>query len=317
MRNIFVAAFCLVYTLASAQMGYGKFEDILEVQQKPLLVVLESPKANTLKDLKKKPADLAKYPDDIAQYNTALKAAFASTWTFSKDVQFVSEEQYEAIKNDKTKKDKYAYFNNKIRRYGYGIKGAFVPNTFYHELGLTDQGKPVYSFMFDTTHPNEADLTFILQQFQSYLLARMQIKGGEKTRKELMAELEQKAALLKGKTLLLDEEFMEQKMLNKISDVYKYKYKISNKAEIDKAILSHNAEYAYIKSVPAVQMISKDANGMKMGDTKYIQYVVNAENGEMLTYVAPAAMQLPGVGGSNMTTTLNDLKKIIKNIENN
>lgn len=305
------------YGAAFAQMGYGKPEDIKQVQQKTLLIVLDAPNDAESKKLSKKKEDLAEYEKEINDYNEALKEVFPKTWTFSKNIEFVTPEQFETILDDKTKSKQYAFFNNVVNRNTFlssstnstgGI--SRVPRTYSHNLGLTDQNKPVYTMMYYTLHPTKGDLVFIIQQIQNYLAMRLE----DKPRKELMADLVVKSALLKNKTLLLDEELTDKKVIDKMAEVYKYKYKITTKQEIDDAILAHNNTVAYIRLIPVAQMIDRPLNKQRSYDPPtvttsemiFTQYIIDAENGEGLSFIS---------GATGNKTTINDIKILVKNIE--
>ena len=300
---------------AFAQMGYGKPEDIKEVQQKTLLVVLDAPKDKESKKLSKSKADLADYEKEIADYNTALREVFATEWKMSKDVKFVTEEEFEAIIDDKVKKTQYAYFENVVNRStvlnrdsGGGVDR--IPRTYSHILGLTDQGKPVYTMMYNTLHPNKGDLVFIVQQFQNYFKMRLEDKGMKEMMKELLASSPQ----LKNMTLLIDADLIDDKAAAKIAEVYKYKYIITPKSEIDNAIVAHKPGIAYIRLIPVAQMVDRpltqrksfEAPAVTTSQMIFTQYIVNAEDGQGISFVS---------GATGSKTTFADLKTLMKNID--
>ena len=187
-------------------------------------------------------------------------------------------------------------------------------------IGLTNKKKPVYSMMYTTLHPTEADLTFIIQQFQNYLISRVELKTGEKSKKEIKAELIENANLLKTKTLLFDEEFVDKNLKEDISSIYKYDYKLTTKEDIDQAILSRNKDIAYVRAFPLMQQSGGKNSVVKLSKLVYVQYVISALDGKILGYAAPSSVGLGGNLGaltrsSNHNTTKKDLEKIIKNID--
>lgn len=309
---------------SNAQMGFGKLEDVMEVQEKTLLVITDAQSSSLLKKIEKDPEKYKEYSDEIDQYNLALKEAFTKTWTFSNKIEYITQEELASIEKDKSKKGNYAYFDNQINRspsrFTSSSSKAGDPDTYSLVLGLTDQKKPVYQMMYATLHPSEADLTFIIQQFQNYLNTRIALKTDKKSKKDIREELKENANLLKTKTLLLDENFVDDDLKKNINEIYKFKYKLTSKEEIDKAILSRNAEIAYIRAIPITQQSGGKNSVVKLSKLIFVQYVISAEDGKILGYAAPSAMGLGGnlgalTSSSNRNTTEKDLEKIIKNID--
>lgn len=304
-----------------AQFGFGNLEDIQQIKKVPLIVVLLESHEKTVKKLtRKKDGSLEKYYADIDAYNTAVKKAFGNTWNFSDEIKYVTAGELEKY-NTKQNNGKYAYFRQLI-------DPGDISNTFYHKgaittynyaIYLTGKRKPVYSYMYSTLIPNEADFKFISQQIQYYLQFREVTKSKEKSRKEVLAEIKANTPLLKEKTLLIEEKNLSKGVQNSLGDLYKYAYRIASKEEIEEAILTDAKDIAYLKVLPVGQ-ISDRMGPVKTSELIYMQYVINAETGEHLAYVTPSPIRVPGVLGmlvndDNFKLKKNDLLSIVKDIE--
>lgn len=306
---------------AQAQFGFGKLEDVQQIQKAPLFVVLLNSNEKKVKKLSKKDdGKLEQYRADIEAYNTAVKNAFQNSWSFSSDIRFITGEELDQI-DTRENKGKYAYFKQLIDVGNPGImfdhKGAIT--TYNYAIYLTGKNKPVYSFMYSTILPNEADFKLISQQIQGYLKTRESLKTKEKSRKEILAEIKANAPLLKEKTLLIEEESLSKSVLESIGDLYKYPFKIVSKDEIDQAIISDAKDIAYLRIIPVGQ-ITENSGILKISNLVFMQYVINAENGEYLAYVTPSPFRLPGLAGvlvndNNNKMKKNDLLEIIEAID--
>lgn len=322
MKSMFLSILIGVITLTSAQaqFGYGKLEDVQQIQKVPLFVVLMSSDDKRIKKLsKKEDGKLELYLADIEAYNTALKNAFQNSWSFSNEIRFITDKELEKF-DTKDNKRKYAYFKQIIDKNPGNIfdhKGDIT--TYNYAVYLTGKNKPVYSFMYMTILPNEADFKLISQQIQVYLKSRELLKTKEKSKKELLAEIRANAPLLKEKTLLLEEESLSKDVLQSLGELYKYPYRIVSREEIDDAILSNAKDIAYLRIIPFGQ-IADNSGLVKISNLVYMQYVINAETGEYLAYVTPSPLRLPGIAGllvndNNNKMKKNDLLDIVKAIE--
>ncbi|WP_055446168.1 hypothetical protein [Lacinutrix mariniflava] len=312
----------LSFTNIYAQFGMPKAEDANKIQKRTLLVVLDEVDERLKKKINKKPEKFQKYADEINLYNENLKSAIENTWTFSTEIRYVTQTKFLEIKKDKKQKKLYAYFSNKIQRNPSRIISdsyyADAPDIYTINIGLADEKKAIHSMMYSTSHPSEADLTFISQQFQN-LLTSLQQAEGKKYRKEMKATMAKNSQKLKTKTLLLDKEFVDKKLISKIDKIYKYDYKLTDRETIDKAILAKDSKYAYVRAFPMFQQNGGNKSILKVSKLIYIQYVIDAENGEIASYAAPASIGLGGnlataAKSSNQSTSVKDLEKIVKMI---
>ncbi|WP_157514743.1 hypothetical protein [Mangrovimonas sp. TPBH4] len=312
-KKIFLFLFTICTLLqANAQFGFGKLEDIKEVQNKTLLVVLDEVDDNLKKKAQKKPEKYNEIIEIIEVYNKALKAAFTANWSYSQNIRFVTEKEFQQILNDKNQKNQYAYFRNKLEGHFKGQVRMQAGN-YSFELRLPNKNKSVYEMIYTSQHPNEADLTLIIQQFQNYLNSRVKRKEQNYSRKNFQNEIAENSKLLKEKTLLLDEASVSSKLKKEISKVYKYNYKFTSKEEIDEAIISKNPNFAYVRAMPLYQQMN-DNQQWDQNKFIFIQYAINAEDGKILGYSTPSSVSFGSITPSNHDTTPKDLKEISENI---
>nr|WP_321231241.1 hypothetical protein [uncultured Psychroserpens sp.] len=297
----------LFFNQSQAQLGFGKIEDIKTIKEVPLLIILKTPNEENIKKLKRKgEAELNEYYDEIESYNKNIQEGFKDSWTFSNDIRFIGGDE---LKNYATKSNE--------RKYAY-IRTVLINGSIQYWISLVGKKKPVYSFLYQDL-PNSADFKYISQQIQNYLILRINLKTGKKSKKELKKELESKAQILKTKTLLLDKNDLTKKLISQIKKVYKYQFKLTTKEEIDDAILN-NSDVAYLKISPLYPATSttktQDFN-VKEVKLIYIQYIIDASNGEILAFVQPSGLTIGKATnkGSNEIMTIKKLKTIIKSIE--
>ncbi len=303
MKNkILCLLFFLTLNLINAQLGYGKLEDIQKLKEVTLLVVLED-------------------ENDSEEYNEALKLSFEKNWSFSDKIKIITKKEFGEL-NSKTNKGKYAYFKKVIHKGDNGfslIKSKGLITTHDFTLDIIGNKKHIHSMMYPTSIPNEADFKFIIQQIQFYLKSRLDLKTGKQSKKDILNDMAVNTKNVKSKTLLLDREDLAPKLIESINKIYPYTYEISSKEAIDKAILNNSANTVYIKVVPIGQLTGS-SGPIKTSKLLYVQYVVSAEDGKVLTYVRPSSFGLGGAAGtalknSKKILTKKDMVKIVKAIK--
>lgn len=318
-KSIFFFFFTLTINVAYAQFGFGKIEDVLTIKEVPLLIILETPNEKMIEKLENSDKqELEVYLKSVESFNKDIQEGFKNSWTFSNQISFISKNElndYESGNNS----GKYAYIklDRDIGKSMSPLKSQGTITTFRYSIYVMGKVKPVYSFMYQDL-PNSADFKFISQQIQNYLVKRENLKAGKKSRKELKREFENNAKKLKDKTLLLDKNDLSKDLIKQINKLYKFEFKLTSKEDIDSAILNNN-DIAYLKIVPLYQATDTYGSGntqVKNSKLIYIQYVMDASNGDILTFVQPATF---GIGGatnkdSNNKMTVKDLKNVIKSI---
>jgi hypothetical protein len=292
---------------SNAQFGMGKVEDIKDLQTRTLVVVLRKEDPKTVKSLAKKPNDLKNYQKNIENYNTNFKLAMEHSWPYKQEFKYVgltSDTWQHAAKDEiekaleKKDKDHYAYImqtasNYSYRTYSNGFYQRDVTGLLLSSLvvGFGDKNMAVGEMKLPFVDPSEADFIYGIQQMMSYFDYRL----NEKSRKELKAEMSKNSLKLKEKTLLLDKELLEKGLTEQeIKTVYPYPFKITDRAEMDEAIINKDNKYAYVQVVAvSASTAGKQSKGAGTGPvvtgfTKssltYLQYVVDAQGGTILGY---------------------------------
>jgi hypothetical protein len=173
-RIKFIAIFLMIFSVSvvQAQFNIDKHENIQLIKKVPLLVVLDSPNKKILRKLTRKgPQEAEKYIAAIAGKNEVIKTTINRKWKISKDIKFVTSEEF---KNYKTKenKGKYAYITSKV----YDKVKSKKSSTGYlaycnYSIFIMGDVSPVheirYSSVYGNTIVDNADVETVWGQMQS------------------------------------------------------------------------------------------------------------------------------------------------------
>lgn len=310
-RTLIIILLLATLHVANAQFGYGKLEDVQKIKEIPLLVILESKNKKTVKRLSKKDnGTLEKYYSEIEQYNEALKKSFENSWKFSNEVKFISEDELETY-NTKENKGKYAYFTRMVQKGDTDsslLRTQGIITTHSYGILIIGSGKPVQSLMYTSHMPNEADLKFIAQQIQNYLLKRLIPTDDKKSRSELMKEMNSNANKVKSKMVLFAKDNLSADLLYATNTVYPFQHKVTSKEEIDTAILNNDPNIVYLKILPVGHMTGA-IRPVKTAKLMHVKYLINAENGEVLALESPSGIGLGGSLGTSMKSSKHEMTK--------
>jgi len=310
-KFLVIIMFLAPFLVAKAQFGYGKFEDVKKVNEVPLLVLLESKNKKTVKKLsKKKNGMLAQYYSQINQYNEALKKSFEKSWKFSKEIKFIEEDSLE-VYDTKENAGKFAFFSKDVQKGDTDsslLRTNGVITTNSYAVFLIGSNKPVYSVLYTSHTLNEADSKFISQQIQNYLNKRLTPTTEKKSRTKLMLEMNDNAHMVKDKLVLFDKDNLDPDIIYSTSAKYPFEHRVTSKEEIDRAILNNDPEIVYLKILPIGQ-ISGVCRPVKTAQLMHVQYFINAENGEIMSYVSPSNIGLGGSLGTSMKSSKHQMKK--------
>lgn len=319
-RLTFVLLLLCFSSQLQAQFGYGKIEDIETIKKSPLLVVTQSLIEKQEKKLAKKPDELKQCQENMALFNANLKLGIEKNWNYSKEIIFITEKELETY--NKNSKGKYAYMRNDIIA---GKDGSSIMtnknliSTSNYAIYITGENSPVYSMMYFSGVPNEADFKFIVNQIQAYFKGRIDKKASNKSNKQIKEEIASNSKRIKDKTLLLESDDLSDDVKKEIAKIYKFPYKITTKNEIDQAILSNDKTVAYLRIVPVGQ-VSGNSGAVSVSKLLFVQYFYDSETNDILGMILPSAFGLGGVAGtltkdSKGKLNLKDFKALIKDIE--
>ncbi len=326
---------------SNAQLGMGKVEDIKKLQTMTLVVVLRKENPSTVKSLSKKPNELKNYRLNIEKYNKEFKLAMDSFWFYKQELKYVElpydrwdrNAKKELEKELNSKEKDYAYIMQTASNYSFGTYDM----EFYHRdvtglklsdlvVGFGDKSVPVGGTKLPFVDPSEADFIYGIQQIKTYFDFRL--TKAEKSRKEAKAEYLQNAVKLKEKTLLVDKALLQNGLTEKeIKTVYPYLFKITDRAEIDQAIINRDDKYAYVQVVAiGASTAGRRSHGEAMhggisvtkSSLTFFQYVIDAKDGSMLGY-AGGGVKLAGFSGGDHEIKkkhFEDYSKLVKDSEN-
>ena len=315
-RTLFIIIFLATFYVSNAQFGYGKYEDVKKIKEVPLLVLLESKNKKTVKKLSKKNnGELAKYYKEIIEYNEAIKKSFMNSWNFSDQVLFIEEDSLE-VYNTKENKGQYAYFTKEVQKGDTDsslLRTNGIITTHSYAIFLTGTNKPVHTIMYTSHTLNEADSKFIAQQIQNYLKSRLLPNLEKKTRTKLMLEMNNNAQKVKDKMVLFDKDNLAPDIVYATNTYYTYQHKVTTKEEIDTAILNNDPHIIYLKILP-VGRITGVCRPIKTAKLMHVQYLIDAENGEVMAFVSPSKIGLGGSLGTSMSSSKHQMTK--KDLEN-
>lgn len=246
MKKLVFSLFVFLFTFSiHAQMGVSKkgLKDAELIKKLPLLVVLHE------------------YDDPFyKKMNKDLKDAVLKYWNYSKTVEFISKEKLREYSKDKTKQDQYAYLMYSDKTYqgnvpaGCFCVGLLNKHIFTHYRRFGNPGKK-YS---------KADYKHGLTWLQKDLEILAGYKGLKEKRKFLATKFHEQAS---SSTLLVDEDLIEEELKEKFGDLYHYDYRITNKEEVDKAIIENTPNILYFKPLQHVDRptVKTSANRTEIG----------------------------------------------------
>ena len=321
--------FLMISQLTSAQFGSGKLEDVQAVQKAPLLVVLQAKNDKVLKKITKKDGDEAaqKYLTNIETTNASLKNGITASWLYTSDITFITEAELDKY-DTKSNKNKYAILTagRELGDNGYSmLQSKGLLTTYNYGIYLTGKRKRVYGMLTRSSQLTEGDIVFMSQQIQNYLNARLDLKSGKMSRKEMTADLNENAAIIADKTLWIAEEDLKKDFVKKIKKMYPYQLKVTTKEAIDAEIINKKSDICYLRIVPVGQQTAGGGGPLKTSKLIYVQYVLDAEDGKILAYVTPSVggSLLSGLGGAlgNALTKGNgqmgkgDMENVLKSVK--
>ncbi|PGH39858.1 MAG: hypothetical protein CRN43_06545 [Candidatus Nephrothrix sp. EaCA] len=327
-----LSLYCFLVALAfsaKAQMGFGKLEEIEEVQKSPLIVMIEEPREKVLKKLKKHPrkGDVEDYKADLRIYNENIKTAVEKFWPYNKEgIQYKTYDEIKAMKKARVKghavllcQSSKASTDGPGNVYANGLawdkniqedfddrRDAMFTSMTVNIIEDFEKGAVYVLPLFDV-FPTRASLVFGIKSIKAYFDRRVSMKKDKVKGRDLMKlqeeEMKKRVQLLPSKTLLLREEWLEDKLTAaKFKEYYPYPFKICDKDFMDEVIMNSDAAYAYGVEMPVI--ISQSNRDIII----YMQYVFDAADAEPMAIVKPSTGSLMALsiinkaGSRNFTT---------------
>lgn len=310
-KSLVIAALCVLGAQmpVHAQWGMGKKSEIEEVQNRPLIVLLETPSDKVIKKLTKKHKEewIEEYKSAIEEHNADMKEMVEKFWTFSKgDIVYKTWDEIKEIK--KQKKKDYALLmcaNVVPNKFSAGeasepgldwrheVNGKddddrdFLNQYTVIRIGLIEKLGAVALQPLPDIFPTKSDLAFGLQGAQTYMTRRL---SKTYNMHDIKDDIKESAPKLANKTLLLRKDWVKMNKAE-VKAVYPYDFKLVDKDEFDEAIINADAKYAYAMIVPYVESSSSATRVF------FIQVAVDAEDGNYLGMSLPNAGLIMVTGG--------------------
>lgn len=287
-------------------------------KEKTLLILTEPEDEKQVARLAKKDPDkLAAYQKEIKDKNDALIEGVKKGWKYSKVP--IEVKASSAIKGMAPETlEQYMTIQ-------YVSAGLVTPKNEGQALMFTAIGGKKQYWMHVVALPGSnlpgersEGIRFAIQQIQVVF----NIESAEARKDYLKNEINIFTPLLKEKTLLIDQELLDEKLDEAaIKSAYIYPVKIVSKKEIEEAIENQKPGVAYLLMRPTDIQSSTTGTpltnrlSVSYTDTKvfYTQFIINIEDGAILTFSDPARF-----GGmfrsSNKKVTAKDLEEFVKSI---
>jgi len=274
-RKLYSAFIYLLFiNVATAQFGLGGSLEVVDVDKKKevkklkeeqkLVVLLQEPNDARLKRMDE--ADKQTYLKGIEANNQILKRAFQNHWTFTDKVEYMTQSEFK----DLDKKVRRGYtkvalgvntLSDEIVENGQSV--VWGTHSSYSDIGLihdafiaTDRVVNVHLPYLSST---EADLVWAVQQMQNFMNARL---DGMDAEDYVEYSLEEYGAQLKKKTLLIDENDLDEKLTERqLKRYYPNEVRVVSRNEIDKAVMEADPEVLILKLLP-VEVTTSSSNSM-------------------------------------------------------
>ncbi len=304
-----VSLFTFAFSVsAQAQFAATSKEDALSIKNTKLAVVVKGEDVKKLKRLASKPEELASYRKALSDANAWLEQAVRKEWDFSKEVSFISEAEAEKIKDSKDAG--YSLLEiTEVKNYKMGDFYMANKNTSFNTpqaqaYHFSASGNTPSFAIAHAASPNKeiavaympalglslGSITSMLQHLENQL--EDCVNFGVTSFSDQKKEIAKRAALLKGKTLLLCKDIMSESLeksneTGDIKELYKYPYKVVSSAELDEYISKEDGNYAYAWVIPA--------GAVNQGTVLYNYFIMDAKDGRILYVTGKTQIRANGL----------------------
>lgn len=257
MKSLIKLSFVIAFLAITPSLFADTEKEIAEIKSRKLIIAIEPEWETVLKALKNDPIRLAEYKKSVADFNIFFKKSVEKYWTFHNKVESKTYAEISEIRRDKSLAETYIYLECKKFKFdatganeiplpyfyegpvddGFnGNRASFLRIVFLDKYG-TGTGSKITVGLTGQSYPSEADIILGVKR----LVEQINMVASGLNAKKYKLEVANRGISLKGKTLLLDERFVDK---NIKTEGYPFEVKIVNKAEIDNAIISEDPNYA-------------------------------------------------------------------------
>lgn len=306
----------LVLTLPAslrAQFGLGKIEEIESVKTRRLIVMIEEPRERVLKKIAKRPklGTVAEYKADLEKYNANIRSVVEKFWSYNTTgIQYKTLQEIKELAKTKTKdfavlmcvsskasQTRAGNVNYEGISWAKDIKEDFEDrdDDMFTTMAVNTiedfGGAPVYFLPLFDVFPTQASLVYGVKGIEGYFDFRIRNKKyGEKAkdiREQAKKEMAVRAPHIAEKILLIRKEWLDKDLTeSNFGKYYPYPFKVCDRDEMDRVVMSQDPKYAYAVEMPYVVSTSH-SNSML-----YLQYVIDA------TDCQPVILVMPSTGAS-------------------
>lgn len=292
MKKIFITTITFFLAISlNAQFGvWKKKSDLVKiVKNKPLKVTLSYEDSKLANE----------------GFDDNLKKAVNQVWKFSPSIEYISAKDYTDLIKSKSKDDSYAYLDfiasdllAQAPGYSFGIK-------LLNEWGFVNYVKIEY-----IEEPiSYGDIVAALQFMQHDLNDALNMDYKEYQKKFTTKFKTLPKEKLEGKTLLLDESLVSEKIKGDLETLYPYEIELVDKETIEKAVSSNDPTIIYFKkllnaSIPRTKTVqgkildgtrhdngmlkrSPDRTKVSALETLLVNAIVDAGTGEVIFFCKP------------------------------
>lgn len=273
---LFILPLTLLGTVLYAQYDLPKYDEVLQMKNRQLVVIINQPDEYLVKKYSKKSDDtkIREYLQMYGNYNDHMKEVVSKYWTFNdKEVLFKTWDEFKEMTHDKAEEDKYylMYSCSLTKREGFDWEfnqagDQIIGSQTYFKVGL--QGESPFSkfnYEYPWLKPSVRDLYFILTIINyefNYIL-------NHKADIDLKQMVNENAHILCDKTLLITKYNVSHTIIDNIQSVYPYKYELVDDSVKWNALKNHDSRYACVISSWYEDMMT---------------WVVNCEDGSIIAY---------------------------------
>jgi hypothetical protein len=308
---------CNFALVAFSQMGMGKYEDIMKIQKRKLIIVTEEPREKVIKKLAKKGKNdqLDKYKSDVVDYNNNMKEIIEQNWPYKENgFEYMSFDQVRELK--KTGNRDYAVIyciSQTPSAFQSGCLNANGINWSWNMKYNTDdvdyrahftsmvvcdiEGfgvSPVYTTQLPDIFPTKASVIFGVSGVTYYFDYRVKNKNEDvktSAKKYMDKQVEENAPKLADMNLLIRKDLLDTKVpTTTISKYYPYPFTVCDKETIDSAIVNKLEKTAYVVILPYVVSLNTHNSIMNF------QYIFNAQDNQIMAYIQPSMGAMIGAG---------------------
>jgi hypothetical protein len=279
----------LVSVIGNAQVNIAldmpKYKDVAEIKNRQLIVVVNPPDPAIVGKFDKKsmPDVVQQYLQIIGAYNDNMKYFVSKFWKFnSKPVLYKTRAEIDEMMQDKSQRDKYylmycyskSYSINKDLQLSINHNGEKIEGmTSVFSIGYYNES-PFYTIAVGLL-PTIEELAFYIPT----LSCNFNYICSHKDKPAMSDMIDGNAPMLAGKTLLILSDYVNPDFRSEIGKYYPGKFKLVDKEELQRAIVSGDSSCAYAARQGFVYIVNCQDGAIMGYTTKNVSGIDNPKEG--------------------------------------